>query len=62
MARRTGINLSPPSQIAFIISLIIALVGILAAADVLTGLPITSVWIMAIAYVVLAGACLVRGA
>ncbi len=55
-------HLSPPTQIVFIISLVIALFGILVAANVLTGIPIASVWIMTIAYAVLAGGCLIRGA
>lgn len=54
-------RLTAPTQVFFIISLVIALIGILVAANVLSGIPIASVWIMTIAYAVLAGACLIRG-
>ena len=55
-------RLNRPTQMFFIISLVIALIGVLAAVNVLVALPIASVWIMTIAYAVLAAACLIRGA
>ncbi|AZO62475.1 MAG: hypothetical protein EOQ55_22650 [Mesorhizobium sp.] len=55
-------NLSAPTQIVFIISLVIAAIGLLAALGLLAFIPLASVWIMLIAYVVLAGGCLMRGA
>ncbi|CCV07508.1 conserved exported hypothetical protein [Mesorhizobium metallidurans STM 2683] len=55
-------NLSAPTQIVFIISLIIAIIGLLAAFGILAFIPIPAVWIALIAYIVLAGGCLVRGA
>ncbi|TIM64168.1 MAG: hypothetical protein E5Y58_27245 [Mesorhizobium sp.] len=48
-------NLSAPTQLIFIISLVIAIIGLLAALG-------AAVWIVLIAYIVLAGGCLVRGA
>jgi hypothetical protein len=55
-------NLSAPTQIVYIIALVIAIIGVLAALGVITFIPLAAVWIMTIAYVVLAGACLMRGA
>lgn len=55
-------NLSPPTQVIYIISVIIALIGVLAAAGVVSFIPIASVWIVTIAFVILAVACLIRGA
>ena len=55
-------RLSAPTTIVFIISVIIAIVAALAAAGVVSFIPIASVWIMALAYVVLALACLLKGA
>lgn len=55
-------NLSPPTQIVFIISVLIALLGVLAAFGVVTFIPLASVWIVTIAFVVLAIACLIKGA
>ena len=42
-----------PTQLVFIISLVIALIGVLAALNVVTFVAIPSVWIVTIAYVVL---------
>ena len=55
-------KLSAPTQIVFIISLIIAILGVLAALGVLAFIPLASVWIVLIAYIVLAFGCLMRGA
>ena len=54
-------NLSAPTQIVFIISVIIAIIGIIAAFGALTFIPFAAVWIMLIAYIVLAAGCLLRG-
>ncbi|MGE0844677.1 MAG: hypothetical protein AB7L41_00305 [Flavobacteriaceae bacterium] len=54
-------NLSAPTMPVFIISLVIAIVGLLAALGTLSAIPLASVWIMAIAYVVLAVGCLLKG-
>lgn len=54
-------NLSAPTQIVFIISVIIAIIGIVAAFGALTFIPLAAVWIMLIAYIVLAAGCLLRG-
>ncbi|WP_404927480.1 hypothetical protein [Mesorhizobium sp. ORM16] len=55
-------KLSAPTEIVFIISLVIALIGILPALGLLSFIPLASVWIVLIAYLVLAGGCLMRGA
>ena len=55
-------NLSAPTQIVYIIALVIAIIGVLMALAVITFIPIAAVWVVTIAYVILAGACLVRGA
>ncbi len=53
---------SAPSTLVFIISLVIAAIAALTALGSVSLLPIASVWIMAVAYAVLAVGCLVRGA
>lgn len=55
-------NPSAPTQIVYIISLVIAVIGVLAALGVVSFIPLASVWIVTIAYAILAIACLVRGA
>ncbi|QIA23124.1 hypothetical protein [Mesorhizobium sp. AA22] len=55
-------NLSAPTQLVFIISLVVAIIGLLAALGVFAFIPLAAVWIVLIAYIVLAGGCLVRGA
>ena len=55
-------NPSAPTQLVFIISLVIALIGVLVALNVVTFIPIAAVWIVTIAFIVLAGGCLIRGA
>ena len=54
-------KLSAPTQIIFIISLVIAVLGLLAALGVFAIIPIASVWIMTVAYAVLAVGCLLKG-
>ncbi len=55
-------RLSAPTSIVFLITVVIALIAALAALGVVPNLPLQSVWIMAVAYVVLALACLLKGA
>lgn len=55
-------KLSAPTNLLFIISLVVAVLGLLAALNVLSALPIAAVWIMAVAYAILAVACLFKGA
>jgi len=52
---------SAPTQLVFIISIVIALIGVLTALNVVTFIPVASVWIVTVAFVVLAAACLIRG-
>jgi hypothetical protein len=55
-------NLSAPTQVVFIITVIIAIIGLLMAFGVFSLGAISAFWVMTIAYVVLAVACLIRGA
>jgi hypothetical protein len=54
-------DLSAPKTITFVIAVVIAILAALAALGVLTIIPIPSVWLMAIAFVVLAAGCLLKG-
>jgi 4-amino-4-deoxy-L-arabinose transferase-like glycosyltransferase len=54
-------NLSAPTQIVFIISVLVAIVGVLMALGVLAMIPIASVWVVTLAFVILAVACLMKG-
>jgi uncharacterized membrane protein len=62
MLEEPHMNLSAPTQIVFIISVVVAIIGVLAALGVLAFIPLASVWIVLIAFIVLAGGCLMRGA
>jgi uncharacterized membrane protein len=55
-------NLSAPTQIVFIITVIIAVIALLMAISVFSHGSISAFWVMTVAYVVLAVACLIRGA
>lgn len=55
-------NLSAPTIVFFLISLVVVIVGILAAVGVLTFIPLLPVWIVTIGYAILAVACMIRGA
>jgi hypothetical protein len=55
------VNLSAPSQVVFIIAVVIAIIAII---GVFVAIPFVSAyafWIMTLAFVILAGACLMRG-
>ncbi len=52
--------LSPPTTPIFFISLIIAVVALLAAKGIVTGIPLAPLWIMTAAYALLAIGCLMR--
>lgn len=54
-------NLSAPTNLVFIISLVIAILGLLAGFGILSIIPIPSISLMGIAYVVLAIGCLFKG-
>ncbi len=54
-------NLSAPTNLFYLISLAIAIIGVLAALGVVTFIPLASVWILTIAYAVLAAACVFKG-
>jgi hypothetical protein len=52
---------SAPSGFIFLVSLIIAAAGVLTVMGTINFIPLASVWIMAIAYAVLAAGCLIKG-
>ena len=54
-------KLSAPKQIVFLISLVIAIIGVLMALGVLPMIPLASVWVVVIAYIILAAGCLLKG-
>ena len=55
-------RLSAPTQIVFIITVIIAIIGLLMAFGVFSLGSLSAFWVMTVAYVVLAIACTIRGA
>ena len=54
-------KLSAPTQMIFIISLVVAVIGLLMAFGILAMIPLASVWVMTLAYVILAAGCLMKG-
>ena len=52
---------SAPTGLVFLIALVVAIVAALEAMGTISVIPLASVWIMAIAYVVLAVGCLIKG-
>ena len=54
-------DLSAPKNVIFIVAVVIAIVAALAALGVVSFIPVASVWIMAVAFVVLALGCLLKG-
>jgi len=54
-------SLSAPTNVVFLISLVVAILGLLAGLGVFTIIPLSSFWIMAIAYGILALGCLLKG-
>ena len=49
-------NLSAPTQIVFIIAVVIAIIALLMVFNVIGFIPIAAFWVMTIAFVVLAAA------
>lgn len=57
------VNLNAPRQLYFVIAVVIALIAVLSAfISALAFIPISSFWLMTIAFVILALACVVKGA
>jgi hypothetical protein len=59
--RRLRMKFSAPSVLIFIISLVVAVIGALQALGTVAFIPLESVWIMAVAYAVLAAGCIFKG-
>lgn len=54
-------KLSAPTTLMFVLSLVVAILGVLVALGVLPFILVGSVWIVAIGYVILAVGCLFKG-
>jgi hypothetical protein len=55
-------TLNAPTQIVYFIALVIAIIALLMFLNVITFIPVAAFWVMTLAYVVLAAACLLKGA
>jgi hypothetical protein len=55
-------NLSAPSQVVFLISLVLAIIAILGALVIIPVITKYAFWIAILAYVVLAIGCIMKGA
>lgn len=56
-----NMNLSAPTTIVFLISVVIAIIGVLAGLGIFAIIPISAFWLVTIGYVVLAAGCLFKG-
>jgi hypothetical protein len=52
---------SAPTGFIFFVALAIAVIAVLSAMNTISFVPLASVWIMTIAYAVLAVGCLIKG-
>jgi len=55
-------NLSAPSQMMFIIAVVVAIIAIIGYFVSIPFISAYAFWILVLAFVILAGACLMRGA
>ena len=55
-------TLSAPTQMIFIIAVVIAIIAIIGAFVAIPFVSAYAFWILVLAFVILAGACLMRGA
>ena len=54
-------NLSPPTNLIFLISVVIAVLGVLAALNIVNFIPLAAVWLVTIGFGLLAAGCLFKG-
>jgi len=54
-------KLSAPTGLVFVIALIVAVVAVLEQMNIISFVQLDSLWIMAVAYAVLAVGCLIKG-
>jgi len=54
-------KLNAPTQVVFLIAVIVAIIALLMFLGVLVMIPVSSFWVMTIAFVILAGGCLLKG-
>ena len=52
---------SAPTGLVFLVALVVAVVAALEAMGTISVIPLASVWIMGIAYAVLAAGCIIKG-
>lgn len=55
-------KLNAPTTIVFVIALVAAIIAALQALGTVSIIPMASVWLMGVAYAVLAVGCLIKGA
>ncbi|NNJ73841.1 MAG: hypothetical protein HKP56_01645 [Anderseniella sp.] len=55
-------KLSAPTTVLFVVSVVVAVLALLPVLGVAAVVPVSSFWLMAIAYAVLAIGCLFKGA
>ncbi|WP_367714885.1 hypothetical protein AB2N04_13100 [Nitratireductor sp. GISD-1A_MAKvit] len=54
-------TLNAPTKIVFLLSLVIAVIAVIAAFNLLSFVPIPAFWIMTLAYILLVGGSLLKG-
>ncbi len=57
-----SINLSAPTTVFFLLSLVVAILGLIAGLGVLPALATYAFWLVVAGYVILAIGCLIKGA
>lgn len=55
-------KLNAPTTVVFVIALVVAIIAALQALGSVSIIPVASVWLMGVAYAVLAVGCLIKGA
>lgn len=55
-------KLNAPTTVVFVIALVVAIIAALQALGTVSIIPVASVWLMGVAYAVLAVGCLIKGA
>ncbi|MBN7776970.1 hypothetical protein JYP49_06865 [Nitratireductor aquimarinus] len=53
-------TLNAPTKVVFLLSLVIAIIGVVAAFNLLTFVPIPAFWIMTLAYLLMVGGSLLK--
>lgn len=61
LPKENEMKLSPPKTVTYWVSVVIGVLGFLAQFGVLTFLPISGFWLVAIAFIILALSLLIKG-